>query len=137
MGHLLFILVTLLLLVGFFLLTWYEERQGSRLLFASARAGLDERVARVMYILTHVDLPAFIRDEIRRTISRLGHLAAILSLSFVRAVERLLTRLVRYMRTKHPVDTEPAADTRPFLKTLSAFKGRLKSKKRSDIPPIE
>jgi len=134
-AYLIFILFTFALLVGFFALTQYEERRGTRL-FARARTNLDEKVARVEFILDHVDLSAFLRDEIRRAVSRLGHALANLSLQTVRATERLLTRLVRYMRTQHAVDTAPRESSRPFVKTMSDFKDRLKAT-RPEVSDIQ
>lgn len=125
-AYLIFILVTLALLIGFFLLTEYEARRGARL-FAQKRADLDRNVERVEFILAHVDLGAFLRDEVRRIAGRLSHDVAHLSLQSVRAAERLLTRLVRHLRAQHVVDAGPRESARPFVKTLSAFKDRLKA----------
>lgn len=133
MANLVFILIAALLLIGFLTLTWYEERQGRRLVLAPTRSRLDQRLSRVQFIVEHVDLAAFVRDEIRRGMSQMGHAIVAGSLSAVRAIERLLTRLVRYLRTRHPVEPDTVADTRPFVKTLSAFKNRLKKTKPSDI----
>jgi hypothetical protein len=135
---LIFILVALILFVGFLALTWYEERQGRRLIAPSTRGKLDATVSRVSFVLEHVDLQAFIREEIRRALHKTGQAIVTLSLSLVRALERLLTRLVRYMRMQHTEGAEAhGADTRPFVKTLSAFKDRLKKTKRSDDSPVE
>jgi hypothetical protein len=125
-AYLIFILITLALLAGFFVLTSYEERRGTRL-FAPARIRLDERVARIEFILAHVSLGAFARDEIRRAASRIGHDIVNVSLQTVRIVERLLTRLLRYIRTRHAVEVTPRGSARPFVKTLSDFKDRLKA----------
>ncbi len=124
--YLIFILITLVLLVGFFVLTEYEARRGARF-FAQGRARLDQNVERVEFVLAHVDLGAFLRDEIRRLAGRLSHDIAHLSLQSVRAAERLLTRLVRHLRVRHAVDAAPRESTREFVKTLSDFKGRLKA----------
>jgi hypothetical protein len=126
MAHLVFILGTIALLAGFFALTYYESRRGVRV-FAGDRARLDALVARMAFILEHVDLGAFLRDEIRRLLGRIGHDIAHLSLQAVRATERVLTRLVRYLRTRHEVDITPRETARPFVKSLSDFKDRLKA----------
>lgn len=133
--YLISILVTVALLVGFFALTWYEERRGARIC-APARARLDQKVARVEFILARVDLAAFVRSEVRRAASRIGHDIAHLTLKAVRAAERLLTRLVRHLRTRHEVDVTPRDTTRPFVKTLSDFKDRLKAT-RPEMPEIQ
>ena len=126
MTYLISIFATIALLGGFVMLTSYEARRGVRL-FAAPRARLDRNIERIEFVLENVDLGAFLRDEIRRFISRLGHDLAHLSLQVVRATERLLTRLVRYLRSRHAVDTVPRESTREFVKTLSDFKGRLKA----------
>jgi len=126
MTYLIFIAIACALLGGFFALTDYEARRGTRY-FAPQRARLDENVERIEFIWQHVDLGAFIRDEIRRLAGRLSHDIAHLSLQSVRAIERLLTRLVRYLRSKHAVDVGPRENVREFVKTLSDFKDQLKS----------
>lgn len=135
MAYIIFILLTLALLAGFFFLTQYEERRGHRF-FAEARTRLDRQVARVEFILAHVDLGAFLRDEVRRATSLAGHAIVHFSLQIVRAVERLLTRLVRHLRTQHPVETAPRESSRPFVKTLSDFKDRLKAT-RPEVPEVQ
>ncbi|MBU6388825.1 hypothetical protein KGQ72_03060 [Patescibacteria group bacterium] len=135
MAYLISILGSLTLLFGFLALTWYEERRGQRL-FAERRARFDRQVTRVEYILAHVDLWAFMREEVRRVVGRIGHDIAHISLQVVRAVERLLTRLVRYFRTRHEIDMTPRESARPFVKTLSDFKDRLKAT-HPDISDVE
>jgi len=126
MVYLLFILATIALLGGFFALTQYEARRGARL-FAEKRALLDRNIERVAFIIEHVDLGAYLRDEVRHLVGRISHDIAHLSLLAVRAVERLLTRLVRYLRSRHAVRTLPRENVREFVKTLSDFKGTLKA----------
>ena len=126
MTYLISIGITLALLAGFVVLTGYETRRGVRVLGAQ-RSNLDRHVERLVFIFDHVDLSAFLRDEIRRLISRLGHDLAHLSLQVVRSTERLLTRLVRHLRSRNAVDPAPRESTREFVKTLSDFKGRLKA----------
>jgi len=135
MAHLIFILVAFALLGGFFALTSYEARRGARL-FARARSRLDQGVARMEFVLEHVDLGAFLREEVRRVAARMSHSAANLSLQAVRAVERFLTRLVRYLRSRNTVDAPPRESTRTFVKTLSDFKDRLK-KTHPEISDIQ
>ncbi|MHB8660358.1 MAG: hypothetical protein ACYC75_00240 [Minisyncoccota bacterium] len=126
MTYLIFILVTLALLAGFSLLTWYETERGIRL-FAPLRMRLDQRVERVEFVLSHVDLSAFLRDAIRALARRVAHDVAHLSLQAVRAVERLLTRLVRRFRMRQAVTAAPRGNARAFVKTLSDFKNGLKA----------
>ena len=135
MAHLLFILITLALLAGFFALTWYEARRGTRF-FEPLRSRLDRNVARSEFVLQHVDFSAFLRTEIYRIANRIGHGIAHLSLQGVRAVERLLTRLVRHLRTQRIPDAAPRESAREFVKTLSDFKGRLRET-RPEVPDIQ
>ncbi len=124
MAYLIFILSTFALLVGFFVLSGYEARRGVRV-FAPERARLDENVERAEFILAHVDLAAFLREECHRLAGRIAHDVAHLSLQTVRSVERFLTRLVRRLRVQRAIDSEPRESTREFVKTLSDFKGHL------------
>ncbi|HEY4500711.1 MAG TPA: hypothetical protein VJI70_00355 [Candidatus Paceibacterota bacterium] len=126
MGHLIFIFVALVLLVGFFVLTSYEARRGSRF-YAGHRERLDHTVERIEFIVANVNLGEFMRDEILHLASRIGHDIAHFSLLVVRAVERLLTRLVRRLRAQPEIDTAPRETAREFVKTLSDFKDNLKA----------
>ncbi|MFZ3043974.1 MAG: BREX system ATP-binding domain-containing protein [Minisyncoccia bacterium] len=126
MAYLIFLLATLILLAGFFVLTQSETRRGMRF-FEPQRARLDRNVERAEFILQHVDLGAFLRDELRRLAARVSHDVAHLSLQAVRATERLLTRLVMHLRSRHTVDTAPRENVREFVKTLSDFKSGLKA----------
>ncbi|HET9641230.1 MAG TPA: hypothetical protein VFP46_00025 [Candidatus Paceibacterota bacterium] len=124
MGHIVFVLVALILLAGFLGLTAFEERRGIRL-FAEKRSKFDARIARMEFILENVDLWSFTKEEMLRLGHRLGHDFARLTLDLVRAIERLLTRLVRRLRPHRPLE-ETGGEVRPFVKTLSDFKDRLK-----------
>ena len=126
MGHLVFILASLALLWGFVALMGYEARRGIRV-FAGQRDRLDRNVERAEFILRHVDFGAFAREEMRRIAERVSHDAAHLSLQAVRAAERLLTRLVRHLRSRRADDVAPRENARAFVKTLSDFKGQLKA----------
>jgi len=134
MANLIFILVTLTLLIGFFALSEYETQRGTRM-FARSRARLDENVERVEFIMTHVNFGSFLREEVLRITHRVVHSAVHFSLQAVRATERLLTNLVRYLRTKQSVDTVPHENAREFVKTLSDFKGHLEAT-RPDVPDV-
>jgi len=124
-AYLILIGVSALLLVGFYTLTWYEARRGLRF-FASRRRELDRQVSRVEFIIKHVDFAALGREEMYRFVTLASHAVAQFSLQTVRAVERILTRLVRHLRTEHPVDMQAGESPREFVKTLSDFKVRLK-----------
>ena len=124
MPQLIFVLVALALLAGFVALTWVENRRGARVL-AHHRARLDSHVSRVQFIAQHVDLAFFLREELSRLAHESGHLLAHLSLRFVRALERLLTRLVRHLRSQREITMPPRETMRDFVKTLSDLKGEL------------
>lgn len=126
MTYLFLILAALALLAGFLALTRYEAKRGARF-FASLRTRLDRGIEHVEFILTHVDLGAFLRDEIRGFARRLAHDGAHFSLQAVRAIERFLTSLVRHFRMRQAVDAPPRESARTFVKTLSDFKVHLKT----------
>ncbi len=134
MTYLIFILAVLVLLIGFFVLSDYEAQKGMRV-FARERARLDGNVERVTFILAHIDFGSFLREEVRHIMRRIAHNIAHLSLQAVRATERFLTHLVRYLRTKHAIDTVPHENAREFVKTLSDFKNHLETT-RPEIPDI-
>ncbi|OGG92601.1 hypothetical protein A3G63_00300 [Candidatus Kaiserbacteria bacterium RIFCSPLOWO2_12_FULL_52_8] len=134
MMYLIPIAISIVLFIAFFVLTCYESRRGGRF-FTPMRERLDETIGRLGFILTHVDFAAFLRDETRHLISRAGHAAAHLSLRAVRSVERVLTRLVRYLRMHHTIDMRPGENTREFVRTLSDFKDSLKET-RPEVPTI-
>jgi hypothetical protein len=124
--NLVFLLVSFALLLGFFVLTRYETSKGARV-YALKREQLDAFVGRIELIVEHVDLGVFLRDELRHLVGRIGHDIVHLSLTVVRAVERVLTRLVRRLRTHPEVDTAPRETAREFVKVLSEFKDNLKT----------
>lgn len=124
MEYLVFILVSFALFAGFFALTGYESRRGARL-YERERAKLDSVVELVVFISEHVNLAEFLRDEVRHFAGRIGHDIVHFSLIAVRAVERILTSLVRRLRNNPEVDTAPRETAREFVKTLSDFKDGL------------
>lgn len=126
------ILASLVLFAGFFVLAAYEERRGIRV-FAEFRGRLDHDVTRAVFIVTHVDLGAFLVDEMRRIAVRVGHDVTHVSLLGVRAAERLLTRAIRHFRARREVDVVPARESeRGYVKALSDFKSRLKAARADD-----
>jgi hypothetical protein len=126
MTYLIFVLAAIALLAGFIVLTWYEGRRSSRVLHHH-RSRLDSVVSRALFITKHVDLAAYLRDEARRLAENGGHIALHLTLRAVRSVERLLTRLVRHLRSRAETDREPRETMRDFVKTLSHLKGQLET----------
>lgn len=135
MAYLIALALSLALLAGFVALTRYEARRGMRF-FAAERARLDEHVEKVEFIVAHVDLAAFARDEARHAMTRLGHAIAHISLQAVREIEHLLTRLVRNLRMRTESAAVPRESTREFVKTLSEFKDTLHAT-HPDIDSLE
>lgn len=135
MTYLIIVLITLVLLIGFVLLTQYEAQHGVRF-FGTRRAKLDAAVERIEFIVEHVDLAAFVQEEVRHAGTRLGHALVNLSLQAVRSVERLLTRLVRYLRMRQDGNIAPRETAREFVKTLSEFKDTLKAA-HPGVPEIQ
>lgn len=135
MAYLIVVLITLLLLAGFVVMTQYEVRRTARF-FASERAQFDATIERITFIVEHVDLGAFVQDEIRRALHQAGHALVALSLTAVRAVERLLTRLVRYFRMRNESVVAPRESAREFVKTLSDFKDTLQAT-HPDVSELE
>jgi len=117
--------LSIVLVGGFFVLTTYEQRRGTRV-FAEYRMRLDAFVTRVLFITTHVDFEAFLRETLRIVGARIVHDLAHIMLLLVRAAERLLTRLVRHLRARHEI-SPVAADPRPFVRAMSDFKQQLSS----------
>jgi len=127
------ILLSLVLAVGFGVMLTYESRSGARL-FGAERSALDARVDHAVFILTHIDFVAFVREEGKHLLARIGHDSAHLVLQSVRAVERLLTRIVRALRAHRAQREEaPRETSRAFVKTLSDFKGDLAASRPKEI----
>ena len=134
MMYLIFIFASLVLLCGFFALTRYEAGRHMRS-FAPMRIRLDQDAEHAKFILAHVDFGVIVREEAYRIARRITHTVACFSLQAVRTVEHILTRLVRYLRTRYAVDIQPRNNAREFVKTLSDFKNSLKDT-RPDVPDI-
>jgi hypothetical protein len=135
MASLIFLLAALALLGAYLALVRYETTTGTRL-FPNMRARFDARVEHASFIAEHVDFNAFVREEARAAAIRVGHFLAHITLQSVRAVERLLTRAVRYLRTRAVNDevAAPRATERPFVQALGEFKEELKAT-RPPAPP--
>ena len=124
MESLAFVLIALALLIGFVALVEYEVRHDVRVA-PRLRTRLDEQVLRAEFLITHVDLAAFIKSEFEAGMHRLGHDTVHLTLRLVRAAERLLTRVVRRLRLRVVEEEAPRETTREFVRTLSEFKDTL------------
>lgn len=130
------VLISLALIIAFLAVTNYEMR-GRRRFFAQERERLDRDVEQVLSVVTHVDFGALAREEARRLLGRVSHDIAHVSLQLVRATERLLTRLVRSLRSRYAShSTLDEGSAREFIKTLSDFKVKLKET-RPDVTEVQ
>lgn len=134
MSYLVFIALTATLLLGYLGLIAYEARRGARV-FAAHREALDHEVERALFIVQRVDLVSFVRSEALRIGEIVIHDIVHGVLLAVRTAERLLSRAVRYLRTRR-ADAPAAAETsRPFVQALSSFKEHLEAT-RPEMPDI-
>src|SRR6185437_2255321 len=92
--------LSIVLLVGFLYLTALEKRHEVRYI-ATRRDALDAWVTHTQFVFTHVDFEAFMRESLRMLLAQIVHDVAHLTLLTVRAAERLLTRVVKHLRTQH------------------------------------
>jgi hypothetical protein len=97
MPYLISILLASLLFFGFLLLTYYESRRGVRF-FATTRYRFDTKMARIGYLIEHVDWGAFTAHLTKTSLNTIAHDAAHGTLMVVRTAERLLTRIVSALR---------------------------------------
>ncbi len=123
-----------LLLASFSALLVVESWRGVRV-FSGQRGAFDGFISRMQFIVEHVDLAAFLKEESVRLAHQAGHDLAHGSLQSVRAVERFLTRVVRHLRAERAGHLEPKEASREFVKTLSDFKGTL-SATRPEVPSV-
>jgi hypothetical protein len=130
MSYLLVILFLLTLLGGFLALTAQEARTGRRY-FATSRETLDRRVARIFFIIRHVDWSASLKDIVRMALARAIHDIAEGTLNAVRGFERLLTRAVRALREGRAGHSLPLQDRETVLsRTFTSLKGAVRRKPR-------
>jgi hypothetical protein len=113
MTYLLLIFLSIALFAGFFGLTIAEARSGTRVL-ALQRTHLDKQVARVAFIIKHVDWVEFLSHAIQSFFERVIHDAAHLTLIVVRFIERNLTDVVRYLRDRRPNLLAPKPSRTPI-----------------------
>ncbi|HYE23006.1 MAG TPA: hypothetical protein VEA92_00965 [Candidatus Paceibacterota bacterium] len=98
MAYLIAIAISFLLLGGFLALTRFETGRGVRF-FGSIRTRFDTGVERTSFIIRHVDWSAVLATLVRTAAARIVHDIAHASLIAVRIIERLLTRVVKYLRS--------------------------------------
>lgn len=126
--------VSLALLGGFLLLTMYEGRKQTRVL-GGARSAFDARIAKISFIASHVNWSEFLGEFVRTGASNVIHMLAEGTLAAVRALERLLTRIVRYLRGRRDKGAEAAPvlpSTKKLLGMLERTTGRFRKKDDRD-----
>ncbi|MEJ0053510.1 MAG: hypothetical protein WDN10_02170 [bacterium] len=137
MAYLIAILITVFLFLGFLALTGFERRRGFRY-FERERAELDRFARRVEFIFEHVDFASFLRHLVVSTVETLAHEVVRLVLLGVRALERLLTRVVKHLRLRRAVPLEAAAaPASPFVATIATFKHRLRKERAENKAAAE
>lgn len=134
LSYIIAILIPLALLVGFLAIVAMEERTGRRM-FAGRRYMLDMRVARVAFIIRHVDWGAFSADLTRSSIERALHDTAHATLMAVRALERFLTQVVRSLRARQDAPALPSRE--PISRMERTVRYIRKTVQRARKEPIE
>ena len=137
MIYLISIVGSIALFAGFLALTRFEHARGTRYM-SVRRERLDAVTGRALFIVRNVDFASLVRAEMTRALRRVSHILIAASLQGIRAVERVLTRLIRRLRAEggvqHVRPDRPSG--RQFISALTDFKARLSShrfhKKRGD-----
>ena len=114
--------LSLALFGAFLLLTVLEARYGR--VGGVMRARLDRRVARVSYIVGHIDWGGFVKHVVRSGLDRVAHDSAHATLQAIRFAERLLTQAVRSLRERRLGIATPAASRQrvSLRETLRKFR---------------
>ncbi len=131
MSYLIAVLVTTLLLCGFIVLSSIETTSQKRL-FGGTRRKFDKQVARVAYVITHIDWAAFFAHVTKSTLERVAHDVVHTTLLAVRATERSLTRAIRTLRERvatHGPD-EPVHEGSQLVATIVKFRKNLTRDKK-------
>lgn len=133
MAYIIAIGIALILFGSFLALTRLETARGVRF-FGSVRGKLDEKVGKAAFVVRHVDWSAFIAHLLRTLSARIAHDVAHTILIIVRVIERLLTRIVKYLRSRrqqvaHMAD-KPRFDMRASLRQFGLLK---KKEENSDV----
>jgi hypothetical protein len=130
MTYLFLIIGSLVLFLGFLMLTIVETRMGTRVLVTPRRA-LDIKIGHAMFILDNVNWGAFFAHFTQSIFARIVHDVAHISLLVVRFAERQLTRVVRYLRDSRPNLLAPRPSrSSPVTQTLDYVKKSLRLPRR-------
>lgn len=134
MSYLIAVLGSLLLLASFLLFSSLETRYGFRVL-SGPRKRFDRQVARVTYVAQHIDWGGFIAHIVKTMAERVAHDLVHTSLLIVRAVERILTRLIRVLRERvaSRVSDEPPVEGSQLIATIIRFRKSF----RREQPPTQ
>lgn len=131
MAYIIAILLSLTLLGAFLALTHYETTHGVRF-FGTIRGRFDKKVARAAFIINHVDWPALISHMTKTVLARIAHDIAHTTLIIVRILERVLTRVVKSLRTRRE-SVDVVRDHKRFdlRASLAQFRSTLERKDKS------
>ena len=120
------ILFSIALFTAFLWLTASEAKRGVRVM-AVERGEFDAFTRRLTFIFEHVDFASFLRHLLVTAAETVAHEFVRIVLLAVRALERALTRLVRYLHLRRVVPLESvSAPVSPFVATITTFKHRLR-----------
>ena len=134
MIYLVLIAISLMLFGGFLLLTAFERGRGMRVA-GVPRNRLDAHVARISFVITHVDWPAFVRHLIGSTFSRAAHDITHTVLILVRSLERLLTHAVKSLRERREHPQAHANASGVFDRTMARVRQALLHARRARTRP--
>lgn len=126
MTYLIILLVSLVLFIGFLVLTAFEKKRGLRVA-GMLRNKLDVRTSRAAFVVSHVDWGAFLKHLLGTVLERVLHDVAHVVLRIVRTMERLLTRTVKALRERRgitaPLETE--VEEKPSILQAAAQRVRM------------
>lgn len=117
------------------MLVSFERRRGLRVA-GVLRNGLDARVARISFIVTHVDWGAFTRHLLGTAFERVLHDTAHVILQIVRSIERVLTREIKNIRERRGIAPLESAEEESVLQVgLRKVRTALRSARRTPRKP--
>lgn len=122
MSLLILIGLSLALFGAFLLLTVLEARYGR--VGGAVRVRMDRRVARISYIVAHIDWGGFVKHLVRSGLDRVAHDSAHATLQAIRFAERLLTQAVRSLRERRIGVVQPSVSRQQvsLRETLRKFR---------------
>lgn len=124
MSYLLAILISGSILLGFVLILAIERGRGVRF-FPITRKRLDARVARLFYIVEHVDWGAFFSHVLKLTIDKIAHDIVHGTLIVIRGIEKYLTKAIRLLRSRLAGHEGTETDGFQLKETIKRFRKSL------------